>query len=88
MNVAPLPTSAGSQRRLVVLLGMLALLNSGCALIPTWDDIDAATATVKDTVTGRGKRNRQIQTFAEARILELGWRNEAGRHLCPACREA
>ncbi|WP_457787536.1 hypothetical protein [Pseudomonas sp. PL-6] len=25
---------------------------------------------------------------AEARILELGWRNEAGRHLCPACREA
>lgn len=22
---------------------------------------------------------------AEARITELGWRNDAGRHLCPAC---
>ncbi|MCH2341301.1 hypothetical protein ACGFZ7_02025 [Pseudomonas sp. NPDC047963] len=25
---------------------------------------------------------------AEARIAELGWTNDAGRHLCPACRRA
>ncbi|SDJ70587.1 hypothetical protein [Pseudomonas indica] len=24
---------------------------------------------------------------AEARIAELGWRNDAGRHLCPNCQE-
>lgn len=23
---------------------------------------------------------------AEARIAELGWKNDAGRHLCPACQ--
>ena len=25
---------------------------------------------------------------AEARIAELGWSNDAGRHLCPACKGA
>ncbi|EJO91380.1 hypothetical protein A471_23138 [Ectopseudomonas mendocina DLHK] len=25
---------------------------------------------------------------AEARIIELGWRNDAGRHLCRNCQEA
>ena len=25
---------------------------------------------------------------AEARIAELGWRNDAGRHLCRTCQEA
>jgi tetratricopeptide (TPR) repeat protein len=47
-----------------------AIFNAGCALVPNWDDIHSATATVKDTVTGKARRDRQTKTYAEARILE------------------
>lgn len=43
---------------------------TGCALIPSWDDVHDGTKFVKDTVTGKAKRDKLNQAFAEARILE------------------
>jgi Tfp pilus assembly protein PilF len=44
--------------------------STGCALVPSLDDIHSSTKFVKDTITGKAKRDKQNQMFAEARILE------------------
>ncbi|MCE9607087.1 MAG: tetratricopeptide repeat protein [Planctomycetia bacterium] len=53
-----------------VLLGGSAIAATGCSLIPTTDDIRSATTTVKDTVTGKARKDKLNKTYAEARILE------------------
>lgn len=58
------------RRRAAVLLLAAAASSTGCSLIPTVDDVHSATLTVKDTITGRAKRDRQTKLFSEARILE------------------
>ncbi|MBL9084679.1 MAG: tetratricopeptide repeat protein [Planctomycetales bacterium] len=52
------------------LLASTTLAGSGCALIPSWDDVHSATTTVKDTVTGKAREDRLKKTYAEARLLE------------------
>ncbi len=32
--------------------------------------------------------NKAREPAAEQRLIELGWRNQAGKHLCPKCQEA
>ncbi|MGC3971052.1 MAG: hypothetical protein QM775_28060 [Pirellulales bacterium] len=55
-------TSLGSVRRwsAAALLSGATLVGSGCALIPTWNDVHTATTTVKDHVTGKAAQ-RQTQ---------------------------
>jgi len=70
MHATALRALAALRRRAAVFVVGAALLSSGCALIPTWDDVHSATATVKDTVTGKARRDHENKTYAEARILE------------------
>lgn len=62
----------GVARRLAagLVLGGSLLAATGCSLIPTSQEIRSATSLVKDTVTGKAKRDRLNKTYAEARILE------------------
>lgn len=59
-----------SRLRAAAIVGAALFFAPGCSLIPSWDDIDNATSYVKDTVSGKAKRDRQTQAFAEARIME------------------
>lgn len=64
---------SGAVRRwaAAILLGGASLLvDAGCSLIPTWDDVSSATKTVKDTVTGKARQDKLNKTYAEARLLE------------------
>lgn len=53
-----------------VVIGGSALASTGCSLLPTTDDIRSATTSVKDTVTGKARKDKLNKTYAEARILE------------------
>lgn len=53
-----------------LLLGGSLLSSAGCSLIPTTQEISSAASLVKDTVTGKAKRDKLNKTYAEARILE------------------
>jgi Flp pilus assembly protein TadD len=57
-------------RRAIAVCVVSLLPCGGCALIPTWEDVHNATTTVKDTLSGKARRDRQTQTLAEARIFE------------------
>jgi tetratricopeptide (TPR) repeat protein len=56
--------------RAAAFVGGALLIAPGCALIPTWDDVHNTTSLVKDTVSGKARRDRQTQAYAEARIME------------------
>jgi len=53
-----------------IVIGGSALASTGCSLLPTTDDIRSATTTVKDTVSGKARKDKLNKTYAEARILE------------------
>lgn len=53
-----------------IVIGGSALASTGCSLLPTTDDIRSATTSVKDTVTGKARKDKLNKTYAEARILE------------------
>lgn len=53
-----------------MLLGGSMLSAAGCSLVPTWDDVRSAGATVKDQVTGKARQDRLNKQYAEARIME------------------
>lgn len=53
-----------------IVIGGAALASTGCSLLPTTDDIRSVTTTVKDTVSGKARKDKLNKTYAEARILE------------------
>lgn len=53
-----------------VLLGGTTLAATGCSLLPTNTEIKSAASLVKDTMTGKARRDKQNKMYAEARILE------------------
>ncbi|AOE87057.1 hypothetical protein [Pseudomonas sp. TCU-HL1] len=57
--------------------------------IHNWQvDCDACGKHLDFEFAVDGGLGKQAQTpAAEARIAELGWRNHAGKHFCPNCRQ-